>query len=236
VVDEVLAVGDLQFQKKCLGKMQEVGKSGRTVLFVSHNMAAVKNLCRKAICLSQGTIIHDGEVDQVISRYIDSTAARPDLDRISSQNPDVMLESIELLPDKDQPPGFVRKPNPVRFRVSFRLPQAVKGLRVGYALHHSSGVHVHGSANAAADSSETMESGRHIVECQFRSEALAPGEYSLSLAFDKPPFTHQILQIPDAFLLHLQGEFSPTESGLAQLHPVWSRKTAGAGTTAVPKG
>ena len=66
VVDEVLAVGDLQFQKKCLGKMQEVGKSGRTVLFVSHNMAAVKNLCRKAICLSQGTIIHDGEVDQVI--------------------------------------------------------------------------------------------------------------------------------------------------------------------------
>jgi len=226
VVDEVLAVGDIQFQKKCLGKMQKVGESGRTVLFVSHNMGAVKSLCRKAICLAQGRIIHHGHVDEVISKYIDSTAAKPDLAKISGQDGDVLLENIELLPKGDEPPGFVRKPEPVRFGVTFRLPRAIKGLRIGYALYHSTGVHVNGSANTAPDSAEVLAAGRHTVECEFRSEALAPGEYSLSLAFDKPPYTHQILQVPDAFLIHLHGDFHPTESGLAELHPVWKRSGA----------
>src|SRR5437899_12025646 len=60
VVDEVLAVGDIAFQKKCLGKMNEVSRVGRTVLFVSHNMAAVENLCRRGIVLDGGTLVFEG--------------------------------------------------------------------------------------------------------------------------------------------------------------------------------
>ena len=60
LVDEVLAVGDMRFQKKCLNKMQDIGKHGRTVLFVSHNMPAIANLCQRAILLDQGKILHDG--------------------------------------------------------------------------------------------------------------------------------------------------------------------------------
>jgi lipopolysaccharide transport system ATP-binding protein len=70
IVDEVLAVGDAEFQKKCLGKMGEVSKGeGRTVLFVSHNMAAVQNLCNRGILLTHGTVGYDGEVDQAIRSY-----------------------------------------------------------------------------------------------------------------------------------------------------------------------
>lgn len=69
IVDEVLAVGDAQFQKKCLGKMGDVAKGGRTVLFVSHNMAAVRNLCNRCIWLSTGLIAGDGEADPVIDEY-----------------------------------------------------------------------------------------------------------------------------------------------------------------------
>lgn len=69
IVDEVLAVGDMQFQKKCLGKMEEVGKSGRTVLFVSHSMGMISNLCRKAILLEGGKISAQGEVSKVILQY-----------------------------------------------------------------------------------------------------------------------------------------------------------------------
>ncbi|MFN6401106.1 MAG: ABC transporter ATP-binding protein [Planctomycetota bacterium] len=70
VVDEVLAVGDAQFQKKCLGKMQDVSKEqGRTVLFVSHNMPAIKALCTRAICLESGTLVADSSPDPVIGRY-----------------------------------------------------------------------------------------------------------------------------------------------------------------------
>lgn len=70
IVDEVLAVGDLQFQKKCLGKMGEISKSGRTVLFVSHDLSTVQTLCTHAILLHEGKIIKLGTVDEIISTYI----------------------------------------------------------------------------------------------------------------------------------------------------------------------
>ena len=70
VVDEVLAVGDAQFQKKCLGKMEDIGRKGRTVLFVSHNMVAVESLCQKAILLEDGQTIKEGKAVSVINEYV----------------------------------------------------------------------------------------------------------------------------------------------------------------------
>ena len=72
IVDEVLAVGDAEFQKRCLGKMGEVSKSGRTILFVSHNMAAVKSLCNNAILLHNGIVSHTGTAEEVINTYLSS--------------------------------------------------------------------------------------------------------------------------------------------------------------------
>ena len=69
VIDEVLAVGDAEFQKKCLGKMEDVTKSGRTILFVSHNMAAVENLCSRGILLNEGTVILDDNISNVTREY-----------------------------------------------------------------------------------------------------------------------------------------------------------------------
>jgi lipopolysaccharide transport system ATP-binding protein len=76
IVDEVLAVGDAQFQRKCLGKMEDVGKDGKTVLFVSHNMAAVEKLCRQGIFLRQGQVVFTGSQSEAISRYLASTAEK----------------------------------------------------------------------------------------------------------------------------------------------------------------
>src|SRR5437879_454539 len=70
VVDEVLAVGDVQFQQKCLGKMQDVGRHGRTILFVSHNMAALQTLCRRAVVLQQGKVVADAPVAEAIAYYL----------------------------------------------------------------------------------------------------------------------------------------------------------------------
>ena len=83
IVDEVLAVGDAVFQKKCLGKMQEVSLCGRTVLFVSHQIAAVQNLCHTGILLSQGRIVHTGPISGVINRYL---AESTQLSRVSLAN------------------------------------------------------------------------------------------------------------------------------------------------------
>ncbi|RZJ29393.1 MAG: ATP-binding cassette domain-containing protein [Flavobacterium sp.] len=91
IVDEVLAVGDAEFQKKCLGKMGDVSKGeGRTVLFVSHNMAAVKNLCNKGIMLQNGQLAFDGTIDATLDMYM-----------INSQNMNNSLLAFEPQPEKE---------------------------------------------------------------------------------------------------------------------------------------
>lgn len=69
IIDEVLAVGDAEFQKKCLGKMEDVSKSGRTILFVSHNMAAVENLCKRGVLMDKGGVVKEGRVSEITSYY-----------------------------------------------------------------------------------------------------------------------------------------------------------------------
>jgi lipopolysaccharide transport system ATP-binding protein len=92
IVDEVLAVGDAQFQKKCLGKMEEVGKEGRTVLFVSHNMAMISNLCKKGIYLESGKIALQGEISQAIGKYYQSANENNEV-----TNRRIGSDSVELL-------------------------------------------------------------------------------------------------------------------------------------------
>ncbi len=104
VVDEVLAVGDAEFQKKCLGKMKDVSSSGRTVLFVSHNMAAIQNLCNTAIYLREGQLISMGKRDAVISEYLRSVSEsyRVDLnDRKDRQGNGSLRFVAFALKDKD---------------------------------------------------------------------------------------------------------------------------------------
>lgn len=79
IVDEVLAVGDIEFQKKCMGRISQVAKGGRTVLFVSHNMAAIKSLCTRGVILKQGTLLYGGDVGDCISRYSGMNVSRSDL-------------------------------------------------------------------------------------------------------------------------------------------------------------
>ena len=76
IVDEVLAVGDAEFQRKCLGKMKEVSQQGRTVIFVSHNLVAVKSLCTKGIVLEHGQLVFSGSADEAVEKYLNSSASK----------------------------------------------------------------------------------------------------------------------------------------------------------------
>jgi lipopolysaccharide transport system ATP-binding protein len=79
IIDEVLAVGDAEFQKKCMGKMDEVSKSGRTILFVSHNMNAVNSLCSRCIYLSKGKIVEIGKTEEIINQYLKGDSDKTNL-------------------------------------------------------------------------------------------------------------------------------------------------------------
>ena len=95
LVDEVLAVGDAAFQKKCLGKMGEVAHQGRTVLFISHNLLAVDSLCSRVICLNEGRVALEGPPRQVTSRYLRDWIA-------SSGSTEVVYDEIDSAPGNDQ--------------------------------------------------------------------------------------------------------------------------------------
>jgi lipopolysaccharide transport system ATP-binding protein len=99
LIDEVLAVGDEQFQKKCLGKMESVGRAGRTVLFVSHQMSAITQLCNRAILLSHGQVIKDGKTQEVIDHYLEKASTHNKDGFMASENSstNMYIERIQTL-------------------------------------------------------------------------------------------------------------------------------------------
>ncbi|MFA5786442.1 MAG: ABC transporter ATP-binding protein [Actinomycetota bacterium] len=139
LVDEVLAVGDVDFQRKCLGKMEDVAHTGRTVIFVSHSMPSILRLCPRAILLDQGGLIAHGSAHQVVRTYLESgygtTAERVWSDSRSAPGDDVVrLKSIRVRADD----GTVREDIDIRYPVSVEVEYwhlARNGLRPSVNLH-----------------------------------------------------------------------------------------------------
>lgn len=124
VIDEVLAVGDANFQRKCLNKMQDVSERGRTVLFVSHNMAAVTRLCRNAIWINSGRIEQSGPADRVVSNYLRAgtmtTAARewPDIEKAPG-NEMARLLAVRVLDKTGQVAETIDIRDPIRIEIEY---------------------------------------------------------------------------------------------------------------------
>ncbi len=133
IIDEVLAVGDADFQKKCLNKMEEIGQHGRTVLFVSHNMPAVISLCKRVILLDEGRIIQDGTAHQVVSAYLntglDTTAVREWPDQTKAPGGEVArLKAVRVRKDD----GTIAEVIDIRQAVNIEMEYDV--LKSGFKL------------------------------------------------------------------------------------------------------
>lgn len=139
IVDEVLAVGDAEFQRKCLGRMKDVSvNDGRTVLFVSHNMGAIKNLCKNTLVMKHGTIDSLEDTPSAIARYLSSDA---DIDRCLSWEKDerpgdsvVKLESIKILDKYGHYDKSLTTEDDIYVEIAYEVFSEVKGLRVAAAL------------------------------------------------------------------------------------------------------
>ena len=137
IMDEVLAVGDMKFQKKCLTKMRQAARrDGKTVLYVSHNMATIRDLCDRCIVLDKGKVIFDGDVDEGIALYLSTKSQEASFIDYSGVKRDnwfkrdnIRLQSVELL-DADNEVLERRKPVTVRYRVHVNEAAADVGLRL----------------------------------------------------------------------------------------------------------
>ncbi|MFN2627988.1 MAG: polysaccharide ABC transporter ATP-binding protein [Gaiellaceae bacterium] len=143
LVDEVLAVGDAEFQEKCLGKMKDVTREGRTVIFVSHNLAAVRGLCPRALLLDHGKLVFDGETDGAIERYLGRAAhrhaalveggaleARLVKSRVYGDDPFFRCTCISVLDDAGVPAASFRSDDEIAIAIDYKVLRPVPGLRL----------------------------------------------------------------------------------------------------------
>lgn len=177
IVDEVLAVGDAQFQKRCLGKMGEVARGGRTVLFVSHNMGAVKTLCTKGILLRQGLMGPPGRIDGIVNEYNGILRSQTTLVyQRTTPGPDLPhFTRIEIRQD-DAKHGVMAMHRPME--VIFDIePQAVKELVVGVLVRNTEGFIIFHSSDEFSTNGSFQERRR---SCKIPAYGLAEGGYFLT--------------------------------------------------------
>ncbi len=147
IVDEVLAVGDANFQKKCLNKMQDVGQEGRTVLFVSHNMSAITRLCGRAILLDGGSVLRDGPSSQVVTDYLraglgtSGSQEWPDLERAPG-NDIVRLQAVRVRDENGQVAEAMDIRRPIAVEMEYQVLQAGHHLSPNFHFFSEEGVYV----------------------------------------------------------------------------------------------
>ncbi|HOE95306.1 MAG TPA: ABC transporter ATP-binding protein [Candidatus Sumerlaeota bacterium] len=188
VVDEVLAVGDAQFQKKCLGKMENAAHDGRTILFVSHNMGAIQNLCRTSIYLDAGAVRAWGRTSEVFDQYIRDTlggaenGGRVDL---TIRNPPTQgparLLYCELRNRDNELTSVFRYREPLRVTFGLEVLEPLPSLSFHLGVDRLDGTRVYTSDSEENDLHPgTMLPGTYIISFQPRGMHLMPGDYKVS--------------------------------------------------------
>jgi lipopolysaccharide transport system ATP-binding protein len=190
LVDEVLAVGDAPFQKKCLGKMEDVSKKGRTVLFISHNMAAVQNLCTRAIVLTEGRKVFDSSTPEAIEYYLraDGKDAWLNEKRGKNGSPLVTDEVIEIdslwIRQNDRDTVSFLTSSPVTVGIRYNMHKKTPGLRIGFDLYASDNSLVFRSFSDDMHSKAFLpvqEAGTYCAEALIPENFLNEREYRIEL-------------------------------------------------------
>jgi lipopolysaccharide transport system ATP-binding protein len=190
VVDEVLAVGDAEFQKKCLGKMGDVAQQGRTVLFVSHNMSAILRLTQEAIVLNKGQLIMRGPTQEAVDFYLSSGQAQAgeriwDADEVPASSAPFRPCSLKVKDRRGKVVDTIRSTEPVTVEFEYQLSSPVTGLRVGFYLSTMRGEYVLTSFDTDEpklfEKYDSRKVGRYISRAEIPADIFNEGRYSLGV-------------------------------------------------------
>lgn len=188
VVDEVLAVGDSAFQKKCLGKMEEVGNEGRTVLFVSHNMRAIRQLCQSAILLDNGKLAIESSVGKVVQEYLRAGGGEDAQVKVKKYlanlppDPAVEIQDIKILQNNEFIGSNVSNGNPIHVELKYRVKELTKGLLVFIRLCEQDESLVFHSVNGSCSSNLIdFDPGTYVSRLTIPPNLLAPRDYILQV-------------------------------------------------------
>ena len=190
VVDEVLAVGDAEFQRKCLGKMSDVAQEGRTVLFVSHDMSAISRLTEETIVLEEGKLVYRAPTQKAIDYYM-STGFSKTGERTWTEEESPPADSpfhpiaLRVRNSKGKVLDLMRSTEPITIEMEYEVRKAIPGLRVGIYLRNMQGVYVFTSFDIDSpkeyEKYETRSPGHYISRCTIPTDTLNEGRYSIGI-------------------------------------------------------
>ncbi len=204
IVDEVLAVGDVEFQKKAIARMREVSSGGnRTVLFVSHNMASIKTLCTRCVVFDQGRLVFDGDVDEAISRYLgynqDANSRLITWEESPAGSEEVFLRRAEIRAENktiDEPFSIT---DPLKIEIELNHTNPDRTLDCTLQIHSEDGVFLAASSTLFEEASNhQLSSGHLIFSCQIPPRFFNQGSYKFSLLIVADRNT-TILRLEDLF-------------------------------------
>lgn len=198
IVDEVLAVGDAQFQKKCLGKMQEVSRQdGRTVLFVSHNMAAVKSLCTSSCLLQDGSLLKQGDTAELIALYVSkSNTANSRLGTDARQRVgtgDIVILGATIRGQESVGSGSIRSRSSFIVDIEISARIETRRLMASIDVNSLDGTRLTTMWSAFVEQSFSIEPGRYVLSCRIDRLDLRPDTYRLNVGIGDEVQTHDIV-------------------------------------------
>ena len=204
LIDEVLAVGDVGFQQKCLARMGEMAHDGRTVLFVSHNITAIQSLCPRSILLQGGKVAADGRTHDVLSAYLRAGAEGPSGVRIWSPEAapvggSAKLHAIQALSLDEARPQLIDVHTPFQIALDYEWMGGSQPLRFDVRLLNRSGVVVFDVSSPSSTWAQTP--GRHRISCMVPGDLLNADEYRVHLILRQGD--EEVLDLADVMLFEL---------------------------------
>jgi len=208
LVDEVLAVGDIEFQKKCLGKMKEVSKQGRTVLFVSHNMNAIARLCNKAIFIKNGNIGFYGKVDEAIRLY--SNSSLNNIEFIDSKKllKKAFVKGFKVLINQDK--SNVLSNQVYTFTVDIQVQEELSKLEVGMGINDELGHRITTLFSRFYNIKFQVKPGTYSIVCKMENLILKSGTYYADIFVGDRYEAYDYIIDPIMFEIHDPIDFFPT--------------------------
>jgi lipopolysaccharide transport system ATP-binding protein len=237
LVDEVLAVGDAAFQRKCMGKMGQVARQGRTILFVSHNMAAITRLCQRALWFDQGRLRESGPAERIVVDYLASgcedagEVTYHDNGQRAPGSEYVKLEAIRVRGNDGQITPSIDIRMPFALEVQYRVLRSASNMRVGVRLLASDGTvllsstDMDGVGNGEADI--VREPGVYVSRCDVPGDFLNFGQYFVSVGCDFPMVkTHFAVDQGLAFRVEqtggVGGHINDGRTGMLRMRLPWN--------------
>ena len=238
VVDEVLAVGDAEFQSRCIGKMQDVSQqNGRTILFVSHNMSAVKKLCPKSVLLQHGQIAKIGNTGDVINSYFLGQSRKSRRHLWGESDPaecdEIELHEISVSDESGSYDSVIATDTPLQVNIYYSLKKPVHQLRVSILLMTSDGTVVISSSDMMSDvENNPRQKGSYVSSCSIPPFLLNKMQYVVRVDFEIPKLGnllsgyHVAFDVSELTVNQLGRTISPAPPGI--VHPLldWEVKAA----------